>query len=204
MKFYISDLHLGHEKIIKICDRPYSSLEEMNNALIENWNRKVKPTDEVYIVGDLFLKMPEKEGEEIIEKLNGTKYLIIGNHDWAWMGKVDLKKYFKKVTELMTIEDCGNKITLCHYPMMDFLGDFLVYGHIHNNTKDFYWQLLKTMDNAFNASVEINNFEPCTFNELVINNIKYKSILQKKINYIKRDESKTVKVIKEKECERTL
>lgn len=186
MIYYVSDLHIGHEKIIKLCNRPFNSLEEMNNALIANWNAKVKPTDEVYIVGDLFLHMPEN-GDEIISKLNGTKYLIVGNHDWSWMDKIDLKKHFKKVSELMTIIDRNKTITLCHYPMMDFRGDFLVYGHIHNNTKDFYWPLLKTMDNAFNAGVEINNYEPSTFNELVENNIKYKAKLQKCLYYVDRE-----------------
>ena len=47
MIYYVSDLHIGHEKIIKVCNRPFNSLEEMNNALIANWNAKVKPNDEV-------------------------------------------------------------------------------------------------------------------------------------------------------------
>jgi calcineurin-like phosphoesterase family protein len=53
-------------------------------------------------------------------------------------------------------------------------GAYLIYGHIHNNRKDSYWPLLSTMDKALNAGVEINNYEPVTFTELLENNRKYK------------------------------
>lgn len=53
MIFFTSDLHLGHENCIRLCNRPFSSIEEMDETLIENWNRKITGKDTVYILGDL-------------------------------------------------------------------------------------------------------------------------------------------------------
>ena len=56
MKYYISDLHFGHANIIKLCDRPFANILEMDEALIANWNARVTNGDEVYIIGDLFFR----------------------------------------------------------------------------------------------------------------------------------------------------
>ena len=173
MIYYISDLHFGHGNIIKLCKRPFKNLEKMNETLIKNWNSKVTNNDKVYIIGDLFFRNQENP-EEILSKLKGKKYLIVGNHDKSWLKKVDTSKYFESIDNLLVFSNGKNKVTLCHYPMMSFEGDYLIYGHIHNNKNAEYWNLLKNMDNALNASAEINNYEPVTFNELVENNKMFK------------------------------
>ena len=61
MKYYTSDLHFGHKNIIKYEDRPFSSIEEMDEALIDKWNKKVKKNDEVYILGDFALEMEQEQ-----------------------------------------------------------------------------------------------------------------------------------------------
>lgn len=176
MIYYTSDLHLDHANIIRHCSRPFVNVDEMNNALIKNWNNKISDNDTVYIVGDLFF-YPKSPIDYILRTLKGKKHLILGNHDKQWIKKFDLTQYFESVDNLKEIHDNGRKITLCHYPMMTWNnagnGAFLVYGHIHNNTKDFFWKWLKIMDNAFNAGVDINNFEPVTFDEMVENNMKF-------------------------------
>ncbi|MGD9901731.1 MAG: metallophosphoesterase [Spirochaetales bacterium] len=169
MIYYISDLHFGHFNIIKFCNRPFKNLEEMNETLIKNWNEKVNNNDTVYIVGDLFFRNAENP-ELILNRLKGKKHLIVGNHDSSWIKKVDLNKYFESINNMLVFSNGKCKITLCHYPMMSFDGEYQVYGHIHNNKNDTYWQLLKTMKNSLNASIEINNYEPVTFDELLKNN----------------------------------
>lgn len=79
MIFFTSDLHLGHENCIRLCNRPFSSIEEMDETLIENWNRKVTGKDTVYILGDLIYrsKKPPEEylrgcGERSISSLRIT------------------------------------------------------------------------------------------------------------------------------------
>ena len=119
MNYFISDLHLGHENIIKLTKRPFATIEEMNEVLINNWNKVVKEEDDVYIIGDLFYKSKDNI-EDILSKLKGNKYLILGNHDKEWIDKIDHNKYFKVVTELLTFDDGQRKVTLCHYPMVSF------------------------------------------------------------------------------------
>ena len=56
MFYYVSDLHFGHKNILEMCKRPFSSIEEMDEQLVENWNKRVKKNDRVYILGDLIYK----------------------------------------------------------------------------------------------------------------------------------------------------
>jgi len=175
--FYVSDLHFGHENIIKLCKRPFSNVDEMNEVLIKKWNEKVTNGDTVYIIGDLFFRSAT-DSCEVLKRLKGKKHLIIGNHDKSWlpkMGKDDIAKYFESVSHMQVINTNKGIATLCHYPMMSFEGSFLIHGHIHNNTKNApYWPLLSKMDDAYNASVEINGYAPVTFDELAANNKEWK------------------------------
>jgi len=169
MNYYTSDLHLGHFNIIRFCNRPFKDTEEMDNALISNWNARITNRDDVYIVGDLMYRISQ-DPASYLDKLKGKKHLIFGNHDSAWMKKVDLSKYFESVDRMSVINTGKCKVTLCHYPMMNFEGKFMVYGHLHNNKNDTYWKLLSTMENALNACVEVNGYQPVTFEELTTNN----------------------------------
>ena len=75
--FFTSDHHFGHENIIRFCNRPFKDAREMNEVLIQRWNEKVKPRDEVYHLGDFGLTYKENL-ETILNQLNGKKYLIVG------------------------------------------------------------------------------------------------------------------------------
>ena len=73
--WFTSDLHFGHKNIIKYANRPFANVEEMNAALIKNWNELVKPEDYVYVLGDVsFMRM--KDTLNILQQLNGKKGLI--------------------------------------------------------------------------------------------------------------------------------
>ena len=69
MIFFTSDLHLGHENCIRLCNRPFSSIEEMDETLIENWNHKVTGKDTVYILGDLIYRS-QKPPEEYLRRVH--------------------------------------------------------------------------------------------------------------------------------------
>lgn len=73
MIFYISDTHFGHENIIKICNRPYQNIQEMNEDIIKRWNNKVKPEDNVYFLGDFTYKTSSCDAIEVLKRLNGKK-----------------------------------------------------------------------------------------------------------------------------------
>ena len=81
MRFYISDSHFYHENLnAKMDNRGFESVEAMNEHMIAQWNKKVRKNDEVVILGDFSIEKGEKTNE-ILHRLNGKKYLIIGNHD---------------------------------------------------------------------------------------------------------------------------
>ena len=84
--FYIADWHYGHANIIAYDNRPFTSVAEMNETLIENWNKAVSPGDMVYVLGDMFW-CKSSEAVPVLEGLNGQKILVRGNHDRCNDGK---------------------------------------------------------------------------------------------------------------------
>ena len=170
MVYFISDLHFGHENIIKYCNRPFDSTAEMDEELIKKWNEKVKPEDTVYVLGDIALS---KFKVDLIVRLNGKKHLIIGNHDYHNLKVIKNLKCFNSISYMKVIKHKGKTLTLCHFPTYSFIGDYLIYGHVHNNEKDESWLAIRKNPQTLNASVEINGYAPVTFEELVENNKIY-------------------------------
>jgi len=173
MIYFTSDLHLGHRNIIHHCLRPFATVDEMDKTLIENWNKRVTNADTVYIMGDLIFRASVPP-EEYINQLKGKKHLILGNHDCTWLSHGDYSSLFESISYMDVVNLPQGKCTLCHYPMMSFEGRYLIYGLIHNNRCDPYWPLLKTMEHALNAGVEINSYCPVTFAELAANNQRFR------------------------------
>lgn len=178
MIYFIADTHFGHTNILKLADRPFKTIEEMNERLIKNWNNKVKGSDTVYIIGDMFFRCKESENiENTLSQLNGKKHLIIGNHDSSWMDKVNLNKYFVEVTDFKVTTNGEYAVTLCHYPLLTWKHEsksYMIHGHIHANTTDDFFPLICKRERVLNAGVDINNFEPVTLEELIKNNNHFK------------------------------
>lgn len=175
MIYYISDTHFKDRKIFDKCKRPFNSIEEMEDVIINNWNNKVKDEDIVYVLGDI-----GKDGDsstiDIFNKLKGHKHLIVGNHDHGMLE--DIKKYnvFESIKFIDLIMDGEYKVCLCHYPLMDWMEfnrkGLLVYGHIHNKTErnGYAYKLMKDYCKnlpAYNAGVDVIGFEPRTLKELM-------------------------------------
>lgn len=202
MIYYTADLHLGHANVIRHCDRPFTSADEMDATLIQNWNAKVHKNDTVYIVGD-FLFRAKKPAEDYLAELKGKKHLIIGNHDKYWMKKVDLAKWFESVSPMLFVSDSGHSATLCHYPMMSWPGmsrnGHMIYGHIHNNVGADYWPLIAARDLMLNAGVDINGFSPVTLEEMIQNN----RVFKEKSNQTTMKEDKDYENDFCRSCERT-
>lgn len=173
MLFFTSDLHFGHEKIIKACRRPFSSVEEMNGKLVENWNATVGARDEVYILGDFALRLEMPEIHRILEQLKGRKHLIFGNHDH----EIARHRYFfrdvlasMRDLYLMRLPSYDKRLILCHYPMMFWCGDYdpkfvHLYGHIHNNAHDMAWTA--HLRNAYNVGADVNDYRPVSIDEIL-------------------------------------
>ena len=139
--FYISDLHIGHENILRFDNRPFADVNEMNNKLIENWNARVRSDDTVYILGD-FIWAKESEWPSIVGSLAGNKVLIRGNHDPKQFSAAT-KRMFQEITDLKEIKDSGKHVVMCHYPIPFFRASFastafMLYGHVQQTIEYEY------------------------------------------------------------------
>lgn len=127
-----SDTHFNHSNIIKYCNRPFSTVREMDEVLIDNWNSVVKQGDKVYHLGDVYMKASKGYIEHILHRLNGNKRLILGNHD---NGKDQiLQRYFEKVLMWRDFKDFN--VLLTHVPVHEssiIKNRLNVHGHIHQN-----------------------------------------------------------------------
>ena len=176
MDYFIADTHFGHEKMRAL--RGFASVREMDEALINAWNTRVQPEDHIYIVGDLIYRS-DCPATYYLEKLNGIKHLAIGNHDRQWLRLLHPEKWFVECAFILEGERDWGYFTASHYPMMDWYrrrhGAHLVYGHIHNMTKDPYYHYLQTVPRAYNAGVEVNEYRPVTIQELMENTQLYRA-----------------------------
>lgn len=170
--FYTADLHLGHQNIIRFCDRPFADIEEMNHVIITNMHARVTPEDDLYILGDVGYRADNPE--YLVSQLPGKKHLIIGNHDKNIRKKEICDKYFESVDQYKEISDNGRRVILFHYPIVSwngmFRGSYHLYGHIHNRFDNPACEELAKMDHAFNVGVDLHNFFPVTLDELIARN----------------------------------
>jgi len=201
--FFISDTHFGHNNIIKYCNRPFKTLDEMNETLVRNWNERVKPEDTVFVVGDFCFKNSPAQihrGEGHIHhasyyenQLNGKKIFIKGSHD--------NNNSCKTCVLRVLIRLGGKNINIAHDPK-DAIAecDFNIVGHVHNNWK--FKKVLRIGKTIYmiNVGVDMWDFRPITIEEIlrefnklnieqnkklaekvVVKNDKQVSILQKRI-----------------------
>lgn len=166
--FFTSDHHFGHANIIQFSKRPFKNTAEMNRGMIDRWNEKVKPTDEVYHLGDFGLTKDVELIGKILDELHGTKYLIAGNHEGAAMSNRKKFKWIKDYHELKvkdTEKENGiQRIILFHYAMRvwrgDSRGNWHLYGHSHGNLPDLEDRL------CFDIGVDCHDFYPLSYEEV--------------------------------------
>jgi len=131
--FFTSDSHFGHANIIRYCQRPFADADAMDRAMVDIWNSVVDPRDTVYHLGDFSMIKPDQIAL-LLNKLNGTKHLIRGNHDPVHSNQI---KGWSSVQEMAKIHVEGKSLFLCHYPMREWPGmwngTIHLYGHVHGN-----------------------------------------------------------------------
>lgn len=134
--FITSDTHFFHKNILKYQadERPFETIEEMNEAIVQRWNSEVGPEDTVYHLGDVAFANPMK-ALPLLKRLNGKIHLIEGNHDKGLLRNSELRACFESVASYREIKHDGVKIILCHYPIyswnMIHHGALHFYGHTH-------------------------------------------------------------------------
>lgn len=165
--FFTSDLHLGHEAIIKICKRPFRDVDEMNIALIENINKKVLANDILYILGDCSFRISSEETANLLRKINCKNlYLIKGNHD------KDLSKYgvFNEIADYKELKIEKRKLILFHYPISDWRGMYHnsihLHGHIHTIGNGYNLDNISNGRKQYDVGVDANCFRPVSIDEI--------------------------------------
>jgi calcineurin-like phosphoesterase family protein len=153
MRWFTSDLHLGHLNILRYCPRPYDTVDDMNADLIARWNAHVADTDDVWVLGDLCLGKLD-DSLQLLSLLNGTIHLLVGNHDRPFRQKgreTSERRYLDAGiatvsygTTTTTIGD--QQVLCCHFPYHgdshdehdrypelrpDDRGQYLLHGHQH-------------------------------------------------------------------------
>lgn len=167
--FFTSDSHFSHKNILKYCNRPFKTIEQMNSALIKNWNSVVGKNDIIIHLGD-FCFGSVQTWTYLLSNLNGEKYLVNGNHDRSIP-----KHLFTKVTPYMNLMvegdeeiDDGQRISVCHYPMLSWYqshrGAWQLYGHVHgglSNKGD-----VRTTPNQLDVGVDVHDFTPISYEQV--------------------------------------
>lgn len=159
MNWFTSDLHLNHDNIRGYCNRPFESVEEMNEALITRWNDRVSEGDTVYVVGDMFLGRPE-DAAPLVKRLKGHKVLILGNHDRSRRTMLECGFHETWQRKNVQLQD-GRRALLAHKPLpaaVIDMYDLQVHGHRHSGPI--------VSGRKVNACVDLWEFRPFSEDEL--------------------------------------
>lgn len=158
-KWITSDLHFGHANIMKFCPVTrygFTDVSDMREKMIAEWNKDVKPEDEVFILGD-FAFLPAKDAVEILRRLNGTKILIEGNHDRKLLNDPSFRREFKEVHQYLRYNHDGQIICMFHYPIAEFdqmhRGAIHFHGHLHGNPSGL--EEYRVRDMGFDATGKV-------------------------------------------------
>ena len=139
MIYFTSDYHFYHTNVLKYCNRPFSTVEEMNEFLISQWRQTVKPHDEVYFLGDFTLTRRKDLIDAILNRLTGRIKLVSGNHDSGllkYYGRGQIHNFaqcsLEILPDLYRLKYNKNVFLLCHYPVLNWgFEDFMLHGHCH-------------------------------------------------------------------------
>lgn len=173
--FFTSDTHFNHKNIILYCQRPFDTIEKMNETIIANWNKTVPQDGIVFHLGDFALGGSEA-WNKVLPRLNGQIHLILGNHDMKNF-RQGYAEHFASVQEQLTVEMGKKKLILTHFPLLCYHGTWgtemnvwNLMGHVHtlksnNEGKDFE-RLQYLFPTQYDVGVDFNNYTPISFQEV--------------------------------------
>lgn len=165
-KFLIADLHLGHKKVIGFESeaRPFATIEEHDEAIVERWNSVITKRDVVWVLGDVLFGL---HSFDTLARMKGMKKLVMGNHD-----QYPAAKYLEHFSSIYgVVRESG--VILSHVPVHpDQLRKRYaanIHGHLHS----------KTLDDPryYNVSAEQNNLTPILFDK-VLDNLRHRGVLE--------------------------
>ena len=161
MIFFTADTHFDHANIINLCKRPYANVDEMNEALVANWNAVVKPEDVVYHLGDFAFRSTPERALDFACRLNGKVFYMDGNHEEAFTRIPDAWTRVPQCYELF-LGKKKPRIVLCHYAMRtwnhEFHGSWHLYGHSHGG--------LPSYNKSTDVGVDVWNYKPVSLDKI--------------------------------------
>ena len=158
--FVSSDLHFDHDNIIRFCRRPFRDRHEMNEALLQNWNKTVGSRDRVYYLGDMAYGKGSHVTDRWLDKLNGKIFFIRGNHDRDVITKAQV------VNDQVAIRYKGHDFLLMHSPYRPRNWDgWIIHGDKHNNDPDY--PRVNYQNKTINVCVEMTNYAPISLDDII-------------------------------------
>ena len=172
--FFTSDTHFGHKNVIQYSDRPWETVEDMNEGLIERWNSRIGKNDTVYHLGDFCLTKRVDLIDPWLCRLNGQIRLVRGNHD-DWVKRFDrlsdeAKEKIKWIRDYAerTFEVDGKKwkLILSHFPMLfwhnSHHGSIMLHGHCHGHAQQHNVGVRR-----YDVGVDANDWYPVQLEDIV-------------------------------------
>ncbi|MGK2861892.1 MAG: hypothetical protein ACSLE0_08155 [Chitinophagaceae bacterium] len=173
--FFTSDTHFFHSNIIKYCDRPFANSHEMNKTIVENWNKVVPKDAIIFHLGDVSLTAVPKVLNDLLHKLNGTKFLVIGNHEKDALGKEYIREHWGGIYDIAEIFVPDEEITykeqhivMCHYPMITWnaahRGSWSLFGHVHGGLSNK--GIIQHPPSSMDVGVDCHNYTPISYQQV--------------------------------------
>jgi calcineurin-like phosphoesterase family protein len=159
--WFTADFHLGHANIIRYCGRPFATVEEMDQAILDRLNASVKVNDDLYFLGDFCLGSQARV-VAYRRRIRCQKILAVpGNHDKQAR---KLKEEFCWLDNLAEVSIHGQPIVLCHYALRVWnrsnRGSWHLYGHSHGRLPEMPTSL------SMDAGVDTHDFRPWHYDEI--------------------------------------
>lgn len=183
MKFYTADLHLGHKNILRLCNRPFGTVQEMTDVFVSNWNSKVVAGDDVYVLGDVSFN--PQDFFDVMPRLNGVKHIVVGNHDPNGVHNLSINNMLVHKHQILNIKDQGRRVVLCHYPIYEwpdfYKGAVHLHGHTHGNNG------VSFRPGAWDVGIDLWNYHPMTLTELIGENYENPSLQKSPVSEVEEE-----------------
>lgn len=176
--YFVGDLHYNHENVIKFDNRPFNSVNEMNEFIVKNLKETLKPNDILFDLGDMFWKESDDNIRKVLEEIPTKNiYKIIGNHDNYQLFSKNLRGYFIEVGDIFDVNikylDQNYKVILSHFPLITWqskaYGSIHLHAHCHGNLDKFNNDSTDLRaDIGFNSEIsKINNSFIIPFSKVI-------------------------------------
>ena len=167
--FFTSDTHFDHKNILRFCNRPWETVEEMNQGLIDNWNSVVGPDDIVFHLGDVSFG-GNTNLTKYVSQLNGHIILVKGNHDKKLQESI-CNKLFEYSCQQLRLNIEGYTVVLNHYPFLCFPENIQLFGHIHSSPSSESDDVSKFLSHGdqhrqYDVGVDNNDYKPVSWQQI--------------------------------------